>query len=732
MTLSVWRYAHLALALFSFIFLALASVTGVILAVDAVRERASPYRADNIENISLTETLTVLRKAYPEITEISVDHNQHIVLQGVDANGDDVEAYINPRTGALSGKPEKKSDFIQWITALHRSLFLHEAGRFFIGLNAFLLMLISVSGIALIIQRQEGIRRFFSRIVKDDFAQYYHVVTGRLALIPIFIIALSGTYLSLVRFNLLPQPKINHEVETVASDSPSEKNIADFAVFSNTMLSEVRKIEFPFSDDPDEYYVLKLKDREMVIDQFTGNVLSNVQYPFTALLETLSLDLHTGRTSIVWAIVLAIASLNILFFIYSGFSMTVRRIATRITNKHKPHESEFILLVGSENGSTLRFANAIHQQLLANKRTSFLAELNNYAVFPKAKHLVVFTSTHGLGHAPSNANKLVSLLSKNTQTQSVYTSVVGFGSHAYPDFCGYARTVDEVLARQPWAEPLVTLHTVDDKSPLQFTQWVKAWNEKTGLSLTTAPALYNGVPEGLRKMHVLEKTMVASNDETFLLTLKPDRKTVFTSGDLLAIYPDNNGKERLYSISKSKGNIQLAVKLHPSGSGSRYLYDLNPGAVISARIVHNKGFHFPQPAPAVALIANGTGIAPFLGMVEQNKKKTEVHLYCGFRRRTELIQRYEGFADEYMQKQHLKTFNIAFSQEENHCYVMDLIKRDAKFFVNLLAVGGVVMICGSLAMLQDVEATLDQICIKRFGAGIATYKSSGQVVADCY
>jgi sulfite reductase (NADPH) flavoprotein alpha-component len=39
MTLSIWRYAHLALALISSVFLLILSVTGVILAVGAVNEK---------------------------------------------------------------------------------------------------------------------------------------------------------------------------------------------------------------------------------------------------------------------------------------------------------------------------------------------------------------------------------------------------------------------------------------------------------------------------------------------------------------------------------------------------------------------------------------------------------------------------------------------------------------------------------------------------------------------
>ena len=127
MTLSFWRYSHLALALFSSLFLVLASLTGTILAVDAIQEKTTSYKAVDFDAITLGETLPILKKTYPEITEVTVDHNQYVTLEGLDHEDNDVNAYIDPRTGKILGTPIKKSEFIQWTTALHRSLFLKES-----------------------------------------------------------------------------------------------------------------------------------------------------------------------------------------------------------------------------------------------------------------------------------------------------------------------------------------------------------------------------------------------------------------------------------------------------------------------------------------------------------------------------------------------------------------------------------------------------------------------------
>jgi sulfite reductase (NADPH) flavoprotein alpha-component len=732
MTLSFWRYIHLSLAVFSSLFLVLASVTGTILAVDAIQEKTPPYKAANFDTINLGKTLFTLRKTYPEITELSIDHNQFVTLQGIDKDGNDINAYIDPRTGKIVGTPIKKNEFIQWVTALHRSLFLKETGRFLVGFISFLLVLISISGFALILNRQRSFRSLFSKIIKENFAQYYHISLGRLSLIPILIIALTGTYLTLEKFNFFLAKKDSQEKTEITTTAPNSKKDTNSSVFKNTLLADVQKIEFPFSDDPEEYYIITLKDREIEVNQMTGAVESEKRFPMTTLLSNLSLDLHTGRASIIWAFILAIASLNILFFIYSGFAMTLKRRSSHIKNKYKAKDSTFILLVGSENGSTLRFANAIQKQLLTHGEKVFLSELNDYTVYPKAEHLIIFTSTHGLGDAPSNAGKFTALLNKTEQQQKINVSVIGFGSKAYPDFCGFAHEIEKLLAKQKWAEQLIELQTVNDKSAEEFVSWVKLWSQKTGIPLSTAPSIYNDRPKDLVKMVVTNKTAIAINGYTFLITLRTNRNTKFDSGDLLAIYPANDTRERLYSIGNIEGNIQLAVKLHPSGLGSGYLYNLEPGEVIKARIIKNPAFHFPKKASKAALISNGTGIAPFLGMIDQNKKKTEIHLYSGFRRATETVLGYKKFADEMIEKQQLISFNLALSREEEHQYVMDLIRRDADFFKDLLLQGGFIMICGSLAMQKDVESVLDELCFSKTKKSISDYKKNGQVLTDCY
>ncbi len=730
MTLSIWRYAHLTLAILTFLFLIVASTTGIILAYDAAQEKTQPYRVDDFSNINLAQSLPELRKVFPEITEISIDHNQFVTLEGLDDNGENIKAYIDPTTGKILGKPVEKSKFINWITSLHRSLFLKETGRFAVGVVSFLLMIISISGLILIIKRQNGIRHFFDNIKKDFFSKYLHVVSGRILLIPILVVSVTGTYLFLHRFELIPKGK-NEKIAHKITNSETQIKLADFPIFKETKLSKVKKIEFPFiEDDAEEFFVLKLKDREITVNQINGEIIKEEKYPLTLIYENLSLTFHTGRGSVVWSIVLGLSSIGILMFIYSGFVITFKRTRNKIKNKYKAENAEIVIFVGSENGSTLGFANKIHSQLLSDGKKSFITELDQYKLYPKAEQFIIFTSTYGLGEAPTNASNFKKLLKEIPQNQKIKYSVVGFGSKSYEDFCGFAIEVDQLLSEQNWAESQLELFTVNDKSTAEFTEWAKKWSYETMIPLATAPSLYSEKVPSLKKMKVVGKSEIIDEVTTFKVILKPNSLVKFKSGDLLAIYPENDHKERFYSIGKVNGAIQLVIKLHENGLGSGFLHRLKENQEIKARIIKNSEFHFPKKTSEVIMIANGTGIAPFLGMIEE-QTGTKTHLYCGFRKSSESTVNYEYFALENIKKGKLSSFNLAFSREEKSQYVMDLVERDAELFTNSLENGGFIMICGALKMQHDVEDTLRKLCALK-NKDYETYKANGQILTDCY
>ncbi len=269
------------------------------------------------------------------------------------------------------------------------------------------------------------------------------------------------------------------------------------------------------------------------------------------------------------------------------------------------------------------------------------------------------------------------------------------------------------------------MHTINDRSPSDFTAWVRDFSQKSGIKLNTNICDYEQKNENLALFKVIAKTPLDTENKTFSIILKPE-KVDFQSGDILAIYPANDHRERQYSIGKMGENIRLFVKLHKDGLGSQFLYNLGLGTNIQAKILENRHFHFPQKIQKVAMIANGTGIAPFLGMLDF--KDTEKYLYCGFRHQTEATNNFTNIARNQINT----SLKIGYSRSEMPKYVMDLVNEDELIFVDILQNNGVIMICGSLRMQKDIETTLSKICEKNKLNSIDFYKKEGKILTDCY
>ncbi|MFT7901227.1 PepSY domain-containing protein [Tenacibaculum ascidiaceicola] len=725
MTTSIWRYSHLTLAISSFLFVLVAAVTGIVLSFEPISKQLSDYSISNTEEITLAQTISELQKQYDEIISITINENDFVTASVVTKEGKSDTFYVNPTTGEKLGSIEKKKPIFQFATSLHRSLFLKSTGRFIVGFISFLLCLITVTGLVLIARRQGGFKQLFSKIVKENFEQYYHIIIGRYTLIPIIIITLTGVYLSLDRFSVLPKEKINHSYNFSSASSNKKIAVADFPTFKNTSLNEVKSVEFPFSEDEEDYFFMKLNDSEVLIHQYTGNIISKENLSLTSMLLNWSLLLHTGNGTIIWSVVLLLSSISILFFIYSGFAMTLKRTqkSSLPKNKTSKDKAEIIILIGSETNNTYPFASSLLNALIKNGKTVFIDILNNYTSYKSAKHLIILTSTYGEGEAPSNATKFIQLVQQTTTTNPINYSIVGFGSRAYPHFCQFAIDIDNKLQQLSNFKVLLPVYKINNQSFQDFKTWWHQWSKKTGIQFQLTQEV-----KKLKKQQIfttVSKTEL-NNDDSFLVRLQPTKKLRFNSGDLLAITPKKDNIERLYSVGKIDNDIILSIKKHELGVCSNLLYQLEENEPLQANIKQNKDFYFPKKNKEVILIANGTGIAPFLGML-QHKNGTKAHLFWGGRTK-ESLKIYTPLLKNIEQND----IHIAYSQEQHKEYVQDLLFKKETTVSSVLQNGGTIMICGSIKMLKGVENALEQITSKRLNTSLNHFKKNNQIKTDCY
>lgn len=720
----LWRHSHFLLAAVSAVFLLMASITGAILAFEPITQSIQNYKPVNLEEVYLMESVKVLKDTYPEVLDLEISPQGFVKASVFTEQGKSEQIFVHPKTGEKLGDVIPQSPLFSFVTNLHRSLFLKGIGRAFIGIVSLLLCFIAITGVLLLAQRQGGIRKLFTKVREKKIEQRYHVFVSRWFLLPILLIATTGTWLSAEKFALLPKTNLQHVDDL--SNSASENHF-----FEKLPLSEVRTLMFPFSEDPKEYFELTLQNREVHVHQHSGAVISEVPFPFVKQASLWSLKWHTGQGSIIWSIILFISTLGLLFLIYSGLAMSINRLrkSKSIPKGSNLSDAEYVILVGSETRNTYTFANAFQKALASKGKIVHLADLNTYTTYPNASHLIIFTATYGDGVAPSNARNFKEKFNKIVPSNQMCYSVIGFGSLRYPKYCQYANEVDTLLQHHKDFKPLLPLTKVSEQSENAFMGWIQDWNTITGMDLRITP--FSRKTNKSVPFTIIEHTGL-NIDNTALLRLRPKRKLKFKSGDLLSIVPPNETLPRKYSIAKIGKDILLSVKWHPKGKCSTYLCLVKTGEIINGILEQNPDFHFPKKAPSVWMVANGTGIAPFLGMLNEGNGISKKLTWGGRKRESfNNYQEYINQANKFNRGQ-LLDITLAFSQMNSKKYVQNVLLEMKKEVANSLDNGGVFMLCGSLKMQQSVLQTLDEITIEVLDRPLTDFENRGQLLMDCY
>ena len=721
---SIWRLSHFILALLSSFFLIFASLTGAVLAINAGSKQLHNAHPSELNSISLAESMTAFKAKYPEIVELSVDQDGFFCASVFDENGDFLEGYFNPKTAEFMEAKEKNSAFINLVTNFHRSLFLKSTGRFIVGVCSFFLCLITISGILLLIKRQGSIKMAFKPLVKDNFYSDKHIYFARLSLIPILIIALSGVYLSLLRFDLIQE---QFQEVSLAENTDSYDNIGNLSVFRQVKLDKLERLEFPFSPDESDYYLLKLKDRELEVNQYSGEIASASLGNWVQVLGRDIGLLHTGKqASILYNLMLFTTCIFLLFFIYTGFKISLnRRPKIKKSKAVVAVSPSSAIIYGSESGSTERFARIFQKQLVAQGENCSLVELNDFQNSDSLDTLYIFTATYGQGEAPENADEfLENFDSKNFREDQKY-AVLGFGSRSYPEFCKFAKDIDQIMVSSPCQELLPTRY-IDNFSVQEILNWVKEFNTAKDYTCEFKQSELR-LPSRLKTFKLLETSKSdIGEDGLFNLLIKPPITSSYQSGDLLSI-EFKEGQERLYSIAKIKDGLLLSVKKHNGGLGSEFLFNLDPDKKFKARIIRNDHFYMPKTSNPLILIANGTGIAPFIGMIEQAKKSRNITLYFGIANRDSHAK-----MTARLNKKRINHLHLAYSREEPFKYVQDLVSDHAEHLADKLQKNADIMICGSLAMEQEVSLALDSILKNQLNSSFSDFKKNGRYYSDCY
>ncbi|MDY0814362.1 bifunctional nitrate reductase/sulfite reductase flavoprotein subunit alpha [Kitasatospora purpeofusca] len=184
---------------------------------------------------------------------------------------------------------------------------------------------------------------------------------------------------------------------------------------------------------------------------------------------------------------------------------------------------------------------------------------------------------------------------------------------------------------------------------------------------------------------------------------------------------------RLYSISSSplvhpdEVRVTVSVVRHPNGAGrmrkgvcSTYLADRVTDGPVPVFVRPTAHFRPPaDPATPMIMIGPGTGVAPFIGFLEERRALGHTGpnwLFFGEQRQSTDFYYREELAD-FRASGHLDRLDLAFSRDQrNKVYVQDRMREHGLGLWDWLRNGAHLYVCGDAArMARDVDAALREI-----------------------
>ena len=463
------RQTHSLPALIAALLLAVMAITGAILSLNPAIERLGTSVPGNGQ-VSVATLADRVAQHYSGVEQIQRSPSGSIVVYY--SQGDQTGAErIDPLSGQGVG-PYVPSRVTRWIKNLHRSFLSGTPGRAVAGLSALTMLVLCLSGMALLVKRVGGWRQLL-RPLRGNFSQRWHAELGRVAVFGLLLSALTGIYMSAATFSLVSDGTQNEPEFPVAMTVGPAAPIGSLRALQAIDLNDLRELVYPSSDNPDDFYSLSTVQGDGYVDQASGALLSWQAHDRGHGVYALIYKLHTGEGLWWLGLLLGLSALSVPMMGATGVAVwwQRRRSMPRIAGNSGPQSADTIILVGSESNSTWGFANALHDALRQAGQRVHTASMNQLATeYRQARQLFILTSTYADGEAPSSASRFLARLDNFSDGPKPSFAVLGFGNRQFPKFCQFARDTQAALLAHGWSQSL-DLDTIDRQSAQEFARW---------------------------------------------------------------------------------------------------------------------------------------------------------------------------------------------------------------------------------------------------------------------
>lgn len=715
------------------------SLSGAALSVFPAAERLAAPQAD--AGLTVAELATRIRAAYPGVEQIRRAPSGRITAYWFEQDAPGA-AVIDPATGqgVVSADP---SPVKRWLTTLHRSLFLDDAGRIVMAAGAAAMLVLALSGVALVARRVGGWRRWFAPL-RGPLNGRLHVEIARVAVVGLVLSSATALWMTASTFDLLPDAGVAPAAPTSVSGRVGVA-FADMSALVNLPVSDLRELSFPYPGDATDVFTLKTEQGTGYLDQGTGALLSWSDLTAWERVSETVYMLHTGEGAATLALVLGLMALGVPALGATGVLtwLAGRRGRPRIRGNQPASRAGTILLVGSEGGSTWGFAATLHAALTEAGQSVHVAPMSGFDPnrYARAERIILLAATYGDGDAPASAKGFLDRLSGLERAPDLPLAILGFGDRSFPAYCGFAHRVADAASEKGWQE-LLPPDTVNRQSPQDFARWGRALGAALGITLDLVhrPAL-----PMLQPLTLISRRDYGAEVQAPTAILRFTIPEVslwqrltgrginrFQAGDLLGILPAGSDVPRFYSLASGRrdGFIEIVVRKHPGGLCSGQLMALKPGDTIPAFLRRNPEFHADRGRAPLILIGAGTGIGPLAGIIRGNRRRRPIHLFFGMRH-PESDFLYGEDMPGWQADGHLARIATAVSRGARPHYVQDALRRDAAEVVRLIRDGARIMVCGGREMAAGVADALGEI-LAPAGLTPVTLKAEGRYVEDVY
>ncbi|MDP2284701.1 MAG: PepSY domain-containing protein [Pseudohongiella sp.] len=739
------RKMHGLPVLFAGLLLIVLTISGAVLSLAPAIERSAAVipAAGDVTVAQLAERVVT---HYPGVEQIERRPSGEVIVY-FSADGEAGADLVDPLTGQAVA-PYRPSALFRWVTDLHRAFLLNDAGRMLVGVMAALMVLISVSGLFLLVRRAGGWLNLFRPFTGSGRSRI-HAELARFAVLGLLLSALTGSYLSAVRFGLLPEGESPEPSFPAQVSGGQPAPVGGLIALTGLDLGELQELVFPYPDDVQDVYSLTTKQGAGFVDQSTGELLQYQQRSANNAFQQWMVRLHTGEGLWWLALLLGLAALTVPVLSFTGLQLWWQR--RRSLQNHPCNTdvtlADTIILVGSEGNNTWGFATALHRSLIKAGRSVHCADMNSLAGhYPQASIVFVLTSTYGDGGAPASASQFMTALQTFRAPESLRFAVLGFGDRHYPKFCQFALEVDAALS----SKGIKRLHAttlIDRCSTEQFNAWGNTLGPLIGTSLlldyqpTSIPGITLELIEradygiAVQAPTSIFRFKVLADSRRWWHSLamhKIQALPVFEAGDLLGVLPPGDHSARFYSLASSStdGVLEICVRKQPGGLCSGYLHDLKPGDRITGFIRSNPGFRPATGQAPVILIGAGAGIGPLAGFIRKNTQHQPMFLYWGGRNaQSDFL--YQPELAGYLNDQRLTALSTAFSRAADSAYVQDKIIEDQVVVRHMIEAGAQILVCGGRRMAESVKQVIDDI-LQPMHTNVAELKAEGRYLEDVY